>query len=152
MVRPILAALTLALCLSLAHGAAAQTQKWDQATVTDLADQLEKAISGLRDIVRGSAQTQVPSSRRSYIYEILDNLRQLEFLSGSLHARLKSGEGLDETTPTYNKLQQIRRDTEVIAQKVDITDITRPKLDAAQAVLAKLAVYYPAQPQIQDLK
>ena len=152
MVRPILAALALALCLGFADGAAAQTQKWDQAVVTDLSDQLEKAISGLRDTVRSSTQTQVPSSRRSYIYEILDNLRQLEFLSGSLHARLKSGEGLEETTPTYNKLQQIRRDTEVIAQKVDITEVTRPKLDAAQAVLAKLAVYYPTQPQIQDLK
>lgn len=151
MARPILAALTLALCVGLAPLAGAQSQKWDQATVTDLSDQLEKSITGLRDTVRGSAQFQVPSNRR-YLYEIMDNLRQLEFLSGSLHKRLQSGEGLESTTPTYNKLQQIRRDTQVIAEKVDISAITRPKLEEAQGILAKLAPYYPAQPGIQDVR
>jgi hypothetical protein len=152
MVRPILAAVALALTLALAQPGAAQTQKWDQAAVTQIAADLEKAITGLRDIVRASPQLQVPSSRRSYIYEILDNLRQMEFMSQTLAVRLKNGEGLEETTPTYNKLQQIRRDTEVIAQKVDISAITQPKLDAAREQLAKMAPYYPTQPQIQDLK
>ena len=150
MTRPIVAALGLALLLGSGQ-AAAQTAKWDQAAVTDIAGNLEKSITGLRNIVRGSAQFQVPSNRR-YMFEITDNLRQLEFLSQSLHARLKDGEGLEETTPTYNRLQQIRRDTEVTAQKVDITAITKPKLDEAQSWLAKLAPYYPGQPQIQDVK
>ena len=152
MVRPILAPIALALTLALAQPGVAQTQNWDQATVTQIATDLEQSISGLRDIVRGSPQLQNPSSRRTYIYQILDNLRQMEFMSGSLKARLKDGEGLEETTPTYNKLQQVRRDTEVIAQKVDISAITKPKLDAAREQLAKLAPYYPAQPQVQDLK
>ena len=152
MFRPILAPVALALTLALAQPGAAQTQKWDQPAATAISGDLEQAISGLRDVVRGSPQLQVPSSRRTYIYEILDNLRQMEFLSGSLKARLIQGEGLEETTPTYNKLQQIRRDTEVIAQKVDISAITKPKLDAANEQLAKLAPYYPPQPTIQDLR
>ena len=151
MIRPFLA-LALVFALGVASFAGAQTQKWDQKAVAAIAVDLEKSISGLRDIVRASPQLQVPSSRRTYIYEILDNLRQMEFLSGSLKTRLASGEGLEETTPTYNKLQQIRRDTEVIAQKVDISDITRPKLDAARDQLAKMEPYYPPQPTIQDLR
>jgi hypothetical protein len=152
MVRPILASATLALTLALAQPGAAQTQKWDQAAATQIAGDLETAVSGLRDIVRASPQLQVPSSNRTYIYQILDDLRQMEFMSQSLHSRLSAGEGLEETTPTYNKLQQTRRDTEVLAQKVDISTITKPKLDAAREQLAKLAPYYPGQPQVQDLK
>ena len=152
MTRTFLAPLALVFVLGVAPVAGAQTAKWDQKAVTDIAVNLEQAISGLRDIVRASPQLQLPSSRRSYIFEILDNLRQMEFLSGSLKARLIQGEGLEETTPTYNKLQQIRRDTEVIAQKVDISAITKPKLDAANEQLAKLAPYYPPQPTIQDLR
>ena len=59
---------------------------------------------------------------------------------------------MEETLPTYNRLQQTRRYTEVLAQKVDITAVTQPKLDEAEKWLAKLAPYYPAQPQIQDLR
>ena len=151
MIRSILAAAVLLLGVCLAPVSGAQTAKWDQAAATDLAVQLQDAVSGLRDTVRGSAQLQVPSNRH-YIYEILDNLRQLEFLSQSLQSRLKNGEGLEETTPTYNKLQQVRRDTEVIAQKVDITAVTKPKLDQAREILAKLEPYYPPQPKIQDIK
>jgi hypothetical protein len=110
-----------------------------------------KSIDGLRDILRTSPQLTAISTRR-YMFEIMDNLRQMEFLSQSLSSRLKGGEGMEETLPTYNKLQQIRRDTQVLAQKVDISAITRPKLDEAQTWLAKLEPYYPAQPQIQDLR
>lgn len=151
MVRPILAALALVQILSFAPSASAQTQKWDQAVATEAADKLVGAISGLRDILMTSPQLTMPSTRR-VMYEIMDNLRQMEFLTQSLSARLKKGEGMEETLPTYNKLQQMRRDTQVLAQKVDISAITRPKLDDAQMWLAKLEPYYPAQPQIQDLR
>ena len=38
------------------------------------------------------------------------------------------------------------RDGQVLAQQVDITAMTRPKLDKAQDILNKLAGYYPAEP------
>ena len=66
-----------------------------------------------------------------------------------MHAALKSGAGLEETLPTYNRLQQIRRDTEVLAQRVDISAITQPKLDRASDILSKMEPYYPAQPKIE---
>jgi hypothetical protein len=152
MVRPILAAVVLVQILCFAQLASAQTQKWDQAAVTQISVDLEKALSGLRDIVRSSPQFQVPSSRRAYLFEILENLRNMEFMAQSLTVRLKNGEGLEETTPTYNKMQQIRRDTEVIARKVDITAVVQPKLDLAREQLAKMAPYYPTQPQIEDIR
>jgi len=151
MVRPILAALALVQILYFAPLASAQTQKWDQAAATEAAGKLGSSIGGLRDVLQGSPQLQQLATRR-VMYEIMDNLRQMEFMSDSLFARLKNGEGMEETLPTYNKLQQTHRYTEVLAQKVDITAVTKPKLDEAETWLAKLAPYYPAQPQIQDLR
>ena len=151
MVRPILAAIALVQILSLAPLASAQTQAWDQAAATEAAGKLESAIVGLRDILQTSPQLQNPGTRR-LMYEIMDNLRQMEFMSQTLHASLSKGAGLDETLPTYNKLQQERRYTEVLSKRVDISAITQPKLDEARTWLAKLEPYYPAQPGVQDVK
>jgi hypothetical protein len=135
-----------ALLLFTSAEARAQTQAWNQEVVTTLAGQLEKAVSGLRDVVRGSPNLQNPTTKRK-TYEIMDNLRLIEQSATSMHAALKGGAGMEETLPTYKRLQQIRRDTEVLAQRVDITAVTRPKLDEAKDLLAKIEPYYPAEPE-----
>jgi hypothetical protein len=139
----VFAAFALVFCVTSAR---AQTQAWDQEVVTARAGELEKAVSGLRESVRGSPNIQNPGFRRK-MYEILDNLRLIEQSATSLHASLKNGAGMEETLPTYKRLQQIRRDTEVLAQQVDITAVTRPKLDEAKDLLAKIEPYYPPEPQ-----
>ena len=126
--------------------ARAQTQAWNQEVVTTLAGQLEKSVSGLRDVVRGSPNLQNPATKRK-LYEIMDNLRLIEQSASSMHAALKGGAGMEETLPTYKRLQQIRRDTEVLAQRVDITAVTRPKLDEAKGILEKIEPYYPVEPE-----
>lgn len=151
MVRRTLAVLALVPLLGFAAAVGAQTQKWDQAAVTAAASKLPPAIDGLREIIRGGPALQIQSKRR-IIYQILDNLRLMEFSSQTLAAELKKGAGMEETVHTYNRLQQIRRDTEVLAQKVDISAVTRPKLEEAQSVLAQIEPFYPAQPQVEDLR
>jgi len=106
---------------------------------------LEDAVSGLRDSVRQSPNWQIPTQRRK-LYEIQDNLRQIEQAASSLHAALRGGAGMEETLPTYKRLQQIRRDTAVIAQRVDISAFTQPKLDKAKDLLEKIEPYYPKEP------
>jgi hypothetical protein len=135
-----------ALLLVASAEAHAQTQAWNQEVVTTLAGELEKAVSGLRDVVRGSPNLQNPAYKRK-MYEIMDNLRLIEQSATSMHAALKGGAGMEETLPTYKRLQQIRRDTEVLAQRVDITAVTRPKLDLAKDILAKIEPYYPTEPK-----
>jgi len=140
-----LAAFLLLQTAGLAREAAAQEKPWNQEVTTALAGELEDAVSGLRDAVRKSPSLQIPQQRRK-LYEIIDNLRLIEQSATSLHAELKKGAGMEETLPTYKRLQQIKRDTEVLAQQVDITAMTRPKLDKAQDILTKLAGYYPPEP------
>ena len=53
--------------------------------------------------------------------------------------------GDDEVAPLGDKLRpQVR--TELLATQVDITAVTRPKLDKAKDLLAKIEPYYPAEP------
>jgi glucose-6-phosphate-specific signal transduction histidine kinase len=145
--------LVVVLCAALAFAAGvvpraarAQTQAWNQEVVTTLAGELEKSVTGLRNAVRGSPNLDNPAFRRK-IYQIVDNLRLIEQSSSSLHAALEKGAGMEETLPTYKRLQQVRRDTEVLAQQVDITAVTRPKLDQAKDILSKIEPYYPAEPE-----
>jgi hypothetical protein len=140
----ILAAVLLAATMSLRE-AQAQKQAWNQEVVTSLAGELEKSVTGLRNVVRGSPNLNNPAFRRK-IYEIIDNLRLIEQSSTSLHASLKKGAGMEETLPTYKRLQQIRRDTQVLAQQVDISAVVRPKLDTAKEILSKIEPYYPDEP------
>ena len=151
MVRALLAVLVLALGVGFAHDARAQTKKWNQQDAAKVAGELESAISGLRLKVRASPNVDNPQLRRP-MFEILDLLRQIEFNTTSLHAQLQKGAGMEETLPTYNRLQQLRREAEVKAQRVDVSAITRPSLDKARELLAQLEPYYPEQPQIQDLR
>jgi hypothetical protein len=142
-----LAAFLLFQTAGFAREAAAQAQPWNQEVATALAGELEDAVSGLRDAVRQSPSMQIPSQRRP-LYEIMDNLRMIEQSATSLHASLKGGAGMEETLPTYVRLQQVRRDTEYLSQRVDITAFTKPKLDKAKDILTKLEPYYPPQPVV----
>jgi LmbE family N-acetylglucosaminyl deacetylase len=134
-----------AFALVIALGAQAQTAKWDQAAVTAAAAEYEAAVSDLRQSVRQSNYNTL-SPNKSKIYQIMQDLRQIEWLAQSLHADLVKGQGLEETTPDYLEILENRGYAKADAIFVDITDFIRPKLAASQAALAKLAAFYPTQP------
>ena len=127
-----------------ARDGSAQSLPWNQEVVTTRAGELEDAVSGLREAVRQSPNWQIPSQRRN-LYEIQDNLRMIEQSATSLHASLRGGADMEETLPTYKRLQQVRRDTEVLAKRVDIGAFTKPKLDKAKELLEKIEPYYPKE-------
>ncbi len=134
-----------AFALTIALGAHAQTAKWDQAAVTAAAAEYEAAVSDLRQSVRQSnANSLTPN--KSKVYQIMQDLRQIEWLAQSLHGDLKKGEGLEATTPIYKEILENREYAKADAIFVDITDFIRPKLEASRAALAKLAAFYPTQP------
>ena len=132
--------------LAIAFGAQAQTAKWDQAAVTAAAAEYETAVSGLRDAVRKS-NTWTTSPQKSKLYQIAQDLRQIEWLAQSLHSDLVKGDGLEATTPEYLEILQRREYAKADAMFVDIGASIKPKLDASRAALAKLAAYYPKQPK-----
>jgi hypothetical protein len=134
--------LSLTLALSVALHASAQTETWNQEKTAALAGELESAVSGLRDAVRKSPAWENPQQKRT-LYRIADKLRLIESESASLHAQLVKGAGMDETLPTYERIQRLKRDAQVLAKKTDVSAFTKPKLDRATEVLSQIAPYYP---------
>jgi hypothetical protein len=125
--------------------ASAQTEPWNQEKVTALAKQLEASLSGLRDDLRKSPAWE-NQQQKGTLYRISDKLRLIESESISLHAHLEKGAGMAETHPTYERIQRLRRDAQVLAKKTDVSAVTQPKLDRAIEVLDLLAPFYPAPP------
>lgn len=131
-----------ALTIMFALGARAQTANWNQEAVTAAAGQLEAAVSGLRDAVRKS-NTWTSSPDKSELYQISEDLRQIEWLATNLHADLKQGEGLEATLPIFNQILETREYARAEVKFVDISASIRPRLEAARAALEKLRAYYP---------
>lgn len=136
----------LGLVISPLRGALAQTETWNQEKVAALSVELEKAVSGLRDVVRKSLMRENPQQKQTF-FRISDYLRRIESESLSLKAQLAKGAGMDETWPNYRNIQQLRRKAEVLAQKTDVSAMTQPKLDRAKQVLDEISVYYPPEPK-----
>jgi hypothetical protein len=134
-----------AFALVVALGANAQTQAWDQAKVTAAAAEFESAVSGLREAVKQSSQWTI-SVNKAPLYQVLQDLRQIEWLSQSLHADLVKGEGLEATTPQYLQMVETRSYAKADAMFVDIGASIKPKLDASRAAFTKLTAFYPATP------
>ena len=123
----------------------AQTAKWDQAAVTAAAKEYSDAVSGLRDAVRQSNAWNITPNRPK-LYQIQQDLRQIEWLAQSLYGDLSKGADMQATTPIWNQIQQNREYAKADAMFVDITDFIKPKLEAARKAQTKLAAFYPPSP------
>jgi hypothetical protein len=136
----------LALALVVAQSATAQTAKWDQAAVTAAAAEFETAVSGLRDSVRQSQEASL-APNRSKTYQILQDLRQIEWLAQNLHADLVKGETMEATTPEFFEILENRDYAKADAMFVDISAFVAPKIAASRAALTKLMTFYPTPPK-----
>ncbi|MGH9887204.1 MAG: hypothetical protein ACREBE_16880, partial [bacterium] len=114
------------LALVVAANAGAQSAKWDQAAVTAAAADFDTAVSGLHDAVRQNQEASLAPGR-SDTYQILQDLRQIEWLAQTLHADLSKGAGMEATAPTYYEILETRDYAKVDAMYVDISDFVRPK-------------------------
>ena len=143
MTRP---ALALLACLGMlvALPALAEPNEWDQAAVTELAKQLAEAAGDLRQSVRRAAPSNAGSQRRVR-FQVLDDLRVAENAVNSLARRLESGEGREETYPTFRRIRTLRNDIAMQARRAFITEPTLSKLETARGLLAQLEPYYAAE-------
>jgi hypothetical protein len=141
--RPALALLA-SLALLVALPAAAEPKEWDQAAVTELAQQLAEAAGDLRQSVRRTPPPPVGSQRRVR-FQALDDLRVAENAINNLARRLESGEGREETYPTFERIRTLRNDIARLARRANITEPTLSKLETARGLLEQLAPYYEAE-------
>ncbi len=141
----------VAMALLVGAHASAQTEAWNQEKVTALAKELESAVSGLRDAVRRSPLMENPQ-QKARLFRISDKLRLIESECVSLHAHLARGAGMEETLPMFERIQRLRRQTQSMANRTDVSALTQPKLDRANEVLAQLAPFYtsPTPPETKS--
>jgi len=145
MTRPVLALLTslCVLCTLVALPAAAEPKEWDQAAVTEIAKQLAEAAGDLRVSVRRTPPA-VAGSQRRVRFQALDDLRVAESSINSLARRLESGEGREETYPTFRRIRTLRNDIAMQARRAHLMEPTLSKLETARVLVEQLASYYEA--------
>jgi hypothetical protein len=139
-------AVSVSLALLVAGAAGAQTEKWNQQKVTALSGELMNSVQGLQTDLENSSQAMDPMMEDT-VAQISDALGILEFEAIHLNAMLKSGKGLKKTLPAYKRLQEIHSELMGYQGQIAITAFLSPPLTKAKTALAKLAAYYPPQPQ-----
>jgi hypothetical protein len=134
---------TLALLL-LPTAAFAELAKWDQARVTQIAEELAVALKDLRKEIRATPQITDPARQRAR-YEALEDVRIMTNSSKHLASQLKAGKGRDETSSTWRRLGLLRREFEENARKSLIPDPIMEKILKAGELLIRLTPYYASE-------
>ncbi|HTY19153.1 MAG TPA: hypothetical protein VMH82_15590 [Myxococcota bacterium] len=139
------AIVALTLCVA-ASSAEAQQKSWDQKAVTALAQKLAASLRDLRVTVRRNPQATKGSPQRQAQFRARDSLRLLVVTSQRLATQLKGGADMDETLPTFRRLQSLRRDAETDGRRADIPAPTLERITSVQALIDQLAAYYQEAP------
>jgi hypothetical protein len=114
---------------------------WDQERAAAIAGELALAVERVkRSLERDPEQPSVmqEKQRRGLIVDV----RRLSALSAELAARLKAGEGLEETRPVYESIQRFRREAREAGRDVLNPASTARDIVAARGLLQRLAAYY----------
>ena len=136
------------LALLVAQPAASAEQKeWDQAAVTELAQQLAEGAGNIRQAAR-SAERPPPGSglRRAHL-QALDDLRRLQNLVNSLVRQLEDGVGMEDTYPTFRRIRTLRNDLAQTARRF-IREPAPSKLQELQGALDRLALFYAGEASV----
>jgi hypothetical protein len=140
-ITAIVAGLAFLLLPSVALGELAD---WDQARVTQIAEDLAAAMKELRRGVQAAPALTDPARQRAR-YDALDDIRIMTNSATHLAARLKAGDGREETFSTWRRLDSLRRDVESNARKSMIPDAIMEKVLKAGELLIRLTPYYKAE-------
>jgi len=140
--QPRIGAALLAACFLLAPPQArAERTAWDQERVAGIAADLALAIEKVKSSVeRDPEQVSVLQERRRQ--GALVDLRRLSDLSADLAAKLKAGQGVQETTPIYEQIQAVRRQARDAGREVLNPASTVEDIVAARRLLERLTPYY----------
>ncbi len=137
-----LALLLPTLTLFIPQPGSAEVKKWDQEAVTELAAKLTEKVNGLRKDIKRGPGSSMASMQEYARYEFMDTLRLIESEAGYLARRLRDGEGQEETSPVYQRLQRLVRSAADTGKRLFIDESTQQKIDKAGAVLDELAAHY----------
>ena len=138
--RTIAVGAALALLL-LPTAAFAELAKWDQARVTQIAEEFAGAMKDLRKEMQAAPPMTDPTRQRA-LYVALDDIRIMTNTATLLANKLKAGEGRDETFAAWRRLDLLRRDFEENARKAMIEDAIMDKVLTAGELLIRLTPYY----------
>jgi len=119
----------------------AELAKWDQARVTELAEELTKAAGDLYTAIYQQMSGQAGGQGRSFAV-LKDRVRLARSESRHLASELKAGKGHDATFPVYERLMELVRDARENARRVYLEEPTLDKIAATEDVLRRLAPYY----------
>jgi hypothetical protein len=115
--------------------------KWDQARVTQLAKDLNKAVNEAVHAVRKSPTQQQISQRQSW-YDLRESLRLLDNTTGHLQSELQKGAGREETLSIFNRIESLRKDAEETGRKSMIENTVMDALVKAGAIHNQMRPYY----------
>ena len=130
--------------LLLPTAALAELAKWDQARVTQTADEFAAAMKDLRKEMQAAPPMTDPARQRA-LYVALDDVRIMTNTATLLANKLKAGEGREETYAAWRRLDLLRRDFEESARKAMIEDAIMAKIVTAGGLLIRLTPYYKAE-------
>ncbi len=127
--------------LLLPTAALAELAKWDQARVTQTAEEFADAMKDLRKEMQAAPPMTDPTRQRA-LYVALDDIRIMTNTATLLANKLKAGEGREETYAAWRRLDLLRRDFEESARKAMIEDAIMAKIVTAGELLIRLTPYY----------
>lgn len=144
---PVFAAVSLSL---VAGGALAALTPWDQAKVTGLARQLEKAAGDLYDTFYKQPVPTAGSGQTRAYQRLKQKIRGIRTEANQLAGDLEKGEGMEATLPAYEDLMEMVRSARDDARKVFTTKSVEEKATVVREQLNQLGPYY--DPNYESLK
>jgi hypothetical protein len=140
-----IAVISAALAFLLLPGVAfAEPAKWDQARVTQIAEELVTAMKDLRRELQAAPAVTDPARQRA-LFVALDDVRIMTNSATLLANKLKADEGRDQTYAVWRRLDLLRRDFEENARKAVLEDAIMDKILTAGELLIRLTPYYTSE-------
>jgi hypothetical protein len=124
--------------------APAELAQWDQARVTQYAQELSKACDELQRALEAQPTYTTPINQRSY-YQASDDIRVMANSARHLASALKKGEDREKTYPAFRRIRSLQRSAQEEGRKALIPDNIMSKATPVGGAIIKLAPYYEEQ-------
>jgi hypothetical protein len=124
---------------------AADRIPWDQARVTEIAQQLAASVKDLRNssldnpLLRGASRG-AQDQRAIRLY--LENLRMLQQVTGQLARQLENGEGYEKTREIAQRIGLLVRDIQEDARRIMLSEPQKDIMGPTLELLDQLSPYY----------
>ena len=128
--------------VALSSPASAELATWDQARVTELAQQLVQASDAWEQAVRKQPGGEIGSGDAESGFGLGMKARVLKEQSQALAGHLAKGQGYDKTHNYYRSLKELIDDTEEIAQRSELEEPTMDAWAKVADLQRQIAPYY----------